>query len=65
MSFEPHYINLYIIYGIFIWIFILILISILNYICDVCDFLHPFDYSDYSESYTFIRKHPSNKKKDE
>jgi len=48
MSFEPHYINTYIIYGICIWLFIVFV----NFMYDMCISLF-IDSSDSSEEHTF------------
>ena len=52
MSFEPHYVNTYIIYCMIIWIVLVILKYILDDIANIFNSLNRS--SEYSDSYAFI-----------
>ena len=54
MSFEPHYVNTYIIYCIIIWIVLVILKYILDGIYNICHSINRS--SEYSDSYAFINE---------
>jgi hypothetical protein len=54
MSFEPHYVNTYIIYCMIIWLVLIILSYILDSIYNICRSINRS--SEYSDSYAFINE---------